>query len=370
MKRIVLISVLAMSQMGATDCGQINKDPGFDLWCGDRLCDWKIEQGDARRVSTWHEGDDGVELVGGDVLITQQTAVDSGDGTCIEFSMLTDVALDADVKLEFDVFGDGTVDYTQTIPTAHWEPVSYLVSIPSPYNGIEFRLSKHGAGHAVLAEITARTRATSDCNGLVPIVLPPSPDGAWCGAFENVCASGLCANPIVPQPALIFPPAVCDACATNNDCTGAATVCGVDDAVGFWLYPYRACVPAASRNVGELCIGDAECASGICENGACSMCHSNCLTGGNCVVADTPVPLPNGGTIAPPTMPKVCAALPSSSACFRDGDCTSGHCNGGQPVKVCAGDGRSCNLDLDCPMDDKLVHKACVAIGITGGTCQ
>ena len=36
---------------------------GFDAWCGDRLCHWTLEKGEIRRVSTWHAGDDGVELV-------------------------------------------------------------------------------------------------------------------------------------------------------------------------------------------------------------------------------------------------------------------------------------------------------------------
>src|SRR5678809_894434 len=78
------IATAAAGQLGATDCsGGITRDPGFDLWCGDALCTWKIERGAVRRVPTWHEADAGVELVDPDTAIEQFTPVNSGDGTCI-----------------------------------------------------------------------------------------------------------------------------------------------------------------------------------------------------------------------------------------------------------------------------------------------
>ena len=43
-KSSLLFIVLAASQMGATDCGQVLRDPGFDLWCGEDLCAWKLER--------------------------------------------------------------------------------------------------------------------------------------------------------------------------------------------------------------------------------------------------------------------------------------------------------------------------------------
>ena len=70
-KHSFLFLLVVASQMGATKCGQVLRDPGFDLWCGDELCAWKVERGDVKRVATWHEADAGVELVGGDVAIEQ-----------------------------------------------------------------------------------------------------------------------------------------------------------------------------------------------------------------------------------------------------------------------------------------------------------
>src|SRR5580765_7181290 len=104
--RSLLLLAVACTQLGATDCGQALKDTGFDLWCGDHLCDWKIERGDIKRVPTWNEGDPGVELIGLDAAIEQLSPVDSGDGDCLQFSMIANVDDTADVELNIDVFGD------------------------------------------------------------------------------------------------------------------------------------------------------------------------------------------------------------------------------------------------------------------------
>ena len=373
MKKIFLVAIpIAISQMGATDCGQVIKDPGFDLWCGDHLCDWKLEKGDAQRVPTWHAGDDGVSLVGSDVLIVQQTPVTSHDSTCIAFSMLTDVDLDANVQLQFDVFGDGTVDYTQQIPAAHWAPVEYLVSIPAPWNGIEFRLAKQGAGHAVLAEIKAQTRQASDCASLTPITLAPRINGSWCGTGAD-CTTGVCASSFDSIDGV----STCGGCTSDADCTNGAR-CGVDDAVPAWLAPFRACIPAASRALGEICAEDAECASGVC-NQTCSTCKADkdCATGEKCTPASQTFPAPdNNQYYSMPTFE--CApgthARTTGETCFRDDDCASAHCTGAA-LDACidvfgGGDGRACANELDCPENGNLDHTPCVAVGIAGGTCQ
>src|ERR1700760_1428987 len=98
----LFIAVLAASQMGNTDCGQAIRDSGFDLWCGDSLCAWKVERGSVERVATWNQGDSGVGLVGSDVAIEQLTPVTSGDGTCIEVTMVANVDRSTDVELNID----------------------------------------------------------------------------------------------------------------------------------------------------------------------------------------------------------------------------------------------------------------------------
>ena len=114
----LLVIAVAASQCGATDCGEVVRDPGFDLWCGDQLCSWKIARGDVRQVPTWHEGDDGAELVGADTAIYQLTPVTSADGACIEFELIADVDPGVDLRFQADVFGDGTIEIDDPIPSA------------------------------------------------------------------------------------------------------------------------------------------------------------------------------------------------------------------------------------------------------------
>ncbi len=117
------------------------------------------------RVSpTWNEGDPGVELVGGDVAIEQLSPVDSADGTCLEFDLIANVDSDAQVTLDIDVFGDGSVEYTETIPTSSWAPLTFKLPIRGPYGGVRFELAKRGSGRAVLAQIGAKI--ADDCAGI------------------------------------------------------------------------------------------------------------------------------------------------------------------------------------------------------------
>src|SRR3954454_2981935 len=120
----ILLTLVAASQIGATDCGGgVLQDPGFDLWCGDSLCAWKLERGDIERAPTWHEKDAGVGFVSDDVAIVQTSSVNDRDGHCIVFDMIADVDLGADVAVNIDIEADGTVERTEQIPTSHWQPI-------------------------------------------------------------------------------------------------------------------------------------------------------------------------------------------------------------------------------------------------------
>ncbi|MCE9578124.1 MAG: hypothetical protein K8W52_33670 [Deltaproteobacteria bacterium] len=348
---IVIVLPLAFSQLGATDCGSIIKDPGFDLWCGDRLCDWKTERGKVAQVPTWHEGDDGVELVGDDVVISQATPVNSNDGICIKFSMLTDIETDAEVHLQFDIYGDTTVDYDTRVPTANWRPVEYKVLITPPYDGITFRLTKTGKGRAVLAEIAAET--SSDCPNN-PITPQLHPDGARC-YFDADCASGTCAS------------GICGECRLDTDCPLGST-CGADWGLPF-LSPFANCIADDSRQLGERCSGAAECATGFCS-GVCDACDASCTDGHSCAqVADVLLP-DNVGVWQPPrTCGPNLGDRAAGATCWSGADCASGGCTG-EVLHICADDGRSCTTDLDCQVDSNLDHLPCVAVGTPRGTCQ
>ena len=364
----LLLFAAAASQMGATGtCGQVTRDPGFDLWCGDQLCAWKVERGDVARVPTWNEGDPGVELVGADAAIEQLAPVNNGDGTCIEFDLIANIDQDAQVTLNVDVDGDGTLEQMEQLPTSSWKPLSFLIKIKAPYSGVRFELAKRGAGHAVLAQIDAKT--STQCGDIAVLDPGPQPDGEPC-QLDDECASGKC------RPSAFLPPfgltgftSVCEACDASS-CTNG-DVCGA----GLPASPVRAvptaCVAPASAELGEQCVTSTECASGICTSGVCSACDEIhvCPGGETCaqawpgnglVVASPQVCSPSGGTRAP------------GESCASDADCRSHACSG-TPRMQCD-DGRPCGNNADCPFGDTgssgLQNGACATVGVQGGSCQ
>jgi hypothetical protein len=344
----LFILAAAVSQMGATDCnGNVLSDPGFDLWCGDKMCDWKVERGSISRVATWNEGDPGVELDGDDVAIEQLAPVDSSDGKCIQFDLIADVSIDAQVVLNIDVFGDGSVERTETIPTVSWAAQSFELPIQGVFRGVRFEIAKTGPGHAVLAQIAAKVLDNCD---LPPIVPGPAPAGAPCG--DSGCASGTCQF------------GVCGDC-TDGSCPSNQT-CGISEPTSPLRAPPRECVGLGSHALGEQCMVDAECESNICANagfapGNCSSCRTDAdCNGETCAAAwfDIRAPLVCGPG------QRIGA---SGAPCANNDDCSSSVCSG-TPRMQCD-DGRDCSSDLNCPFDG-LKQTACTTVGIQGGNCE
>jgi hypothetical protein len=168
------LAAAAFASMGATECGQIIDDAGFDLWCGNALCKWDVETGTIRKAPTWHEADAGVELVDAETKISQLTEVTSSDGTCIRFEMVADLEESVELRLQMDVYGDGTYEYDERIPTSDWRQLTYLVRMPASYELVRFRLYKRSAGHAVLANIGAEIAQDFECTSPPLVVTPPS----------------------------------------------------------------------------------------------------------------------------------------------------------------------------------------------------
>ena len=367
----ILFAGLAASQLGSTDCGNAIADPGFDLWCGDSLCDWKVERGTIQRVPTWNDGDPGVELVGDDVAIEQLSPVASTDGTCIEFDLIANIDLDAMVTLDVDIFDDGSVDHSVLLPSAPWQSLAYKLPIIGVYRGIRFELAKQGTGHAVLAQIGAKVVA--DCSDVfIPITPAPAPLGAPCTADAG-CASNSCGTTLLGQ--------MCVGC--TGTCPAGDT-CGLGDPTSPVRDLPRECVADGVRELGEQCLGDDECASGICTYafgaptiaqpgatyGSCSTCRAGdhpCAGGVQCGPA----------WVAPTTAPFVCNpnghALASGEPCASDDDCASSACSGTSRSQC--DDGRECATSLDCPFGgsdtlDGLQNGPCTIVGVQGGSCQ
>lgn len=367
--RSLLIPLVCLSQLGATDCGSVIRDPGFDLWCGDSLCSWKSVRGEARRAATWHDGDTGVELVGADSAIQQISPVNASDGNCIRFSLLSDVEDNAEAFLSIDLQADGTVERMERIAGTHFEPSSYSILITPPYDGIRFELSKRGAGKAVLAQLHAEM--STECEGITPIASGPRPAGSSCSLPEE-CASGICAASPDAPPASFFGTA-CGGCdpAVPTSC-GTGFVCGIGDALGPILAMPLDCVAREGKEIGEKCITGGECASGTCSRtdgslGTCSACtYGSQCAGGACGAAwnDLSFDSPAGPYVCDPGQ----GVSPSGTACGTHADCASGVCDGPER-KECL-DGRPCNSPGDCSVDAGLAPGACTTVGVQGGSCR
>ena len=350
MRTPLFILLLATTQLGATDCGGgITRDPGFDLWCGDTLCAWKIERGEVRRSATWHEADSGVELLADAAAIEQFTPVDSHDGTCIRFELVSDVAESAQVELEVDIYGDGSVERTYPLPTTHWKPTSYLFAVQPPFTGIRFAIAKHGPGRAVVARMRAAVVDTG-CDGVTPLDGGPAPLGALCDTGAD-CASATCVT------ASFFSVPRCAGCdPAGAACPGGQT-CGLDEPGPADRDVPVACIAASAGELGEQCLRPTECASGLCTAGVCSACAAN--QGCACAPA-----YPHGPSLCDPGL----GHGVSGAACANDDDCASQHCSGA-PRRQCS-DGRSCATDANCPVDISLVPGPCTTVGVQGGRCD
>ncbi len=362
----LLLLAAAASQLGSTDCGQVLRDPGFDLWCGDSLCAWQLERGNIARVPTWDAGDPGVSFVGDDVAIAQLSPVTSADGTCIKYQMITNIDDNATVWLNIDVEGDGSFEYKQQVGASTWQPVAYHLYVQAPFDGIQFELAKTGPGNAVFAQIQVTIDDDANCSSQRPIIAAPRPDGAVCGV-DSDCRSSLCSASQY---------GICESCdSTLGTVCPSGQVCGYESPTSSVLAASYACVADGAKQLAENCVLDEECATGIC-NGVCSTCitSAGCPNGETCGQAWT---TPNADGTVRSIGPSVCA--PNSSLqvagapCASDDDCASSSCVG--TVRSQCDDGRACATAADCPFDTEpnengLQNGPCNTVGVQGGSCQ
>jgi hypothetical protein len=361
-----LLCLAAAPMLMGSECEQpLVKDSGFDIWCGDALCDWQVEAGNVAKVPTWHERDYGVSLVSDPTAISQALPFTSDDLSCIHFDLLANVDDAATVQLDMQF--DGAIVHMETIPSGAWTPLSYHQVTPSYFRSLRILIGKTGTGKAELAQIQASK--ASDCSGSPPLGDLARPAGATC-ELPIQCAGATC-RPRAAVATLFDDDnglQVCTACTTDADC-GAGMVCGLGWSAEF-IQPFPACAPAAAAVLGDRCLVDGECASGVCCDGVCSTCCGTgtapaCAAGTTCAARAKTAdgkPARTAWQCAPGARDGA-----AGSACLSDDDCASGACAGGGVLSVCA-DGRRCTSDADCPMG--LPGNPCTAIGVAGGQCQ
>jgi hypothetical protein len=348
------VVMIALAQLGATDCdGGIIRDPNYDLWCGDSLCAWKVVRGRISREATWHDGDPGVALIDLDTTIEQFTPVNSHDGTCIRFDLIANVNANAQVSLDVDVYGDGTIERSFPLGTTGWQSVSYQFAVAPPYTGIRFAFTMRNFGSAVLARMHAQVLNDFACPSFDAIHAGPAPLGAICATAAD-CASHICLDNILV-------PSTCAACDPVASMCANGEICGLDDPGPPERGVPLACVAPGVREVGEGCFGNADCTTGVCQLGVCSTCRENADCGNRreCKQAYS-----HG--------PSLCWSgfyqRQPGEPCTADLECLSGGCLG-VPRRQCF-DGRSCLSDANCPVDASLVPGHCLIVGVQGGTCH
>lgn len=367
-RHILLALCLAAPVLGGADSCVTNDlllNASFDLWCGDELCGWEVEAGEAIKVATWHELDSGAELRGEYVALSQYAPAGPAEAACVEFSLLADADPGAELELQLDYLDDGVVDWQSPISAEDWSATSYKVRSPEWFEGIRFRIVKHGDARAVIAQVRAQGIDDGLCSGDA-VVLHDLPVGAECDAAED-CAGGFCEQIPYPGNASVLTVETCATCGADADC-GSGLACGLD-----WssqVYGHQDCVPAGGKALGEVCVSDAECGSGICEAWQCAECGpaDPCGDGGAC---ERHLPLdveePAQGLLRPFTCSATVGSRLAGEGCMADEDCVSGACEGAGLVKVCDPDGRPCDQDTDCPLVD--FGAVCVTVAVADGTC-
>lgn len=351
-----LFAIFAFLSLSAESCGPTHliDDSGFDIWCGELLCNWELQSGAVERAPSWHKDDYAVEFVGDDVVISQLST--NATPSCIRFELLADIEDNARVTLTMDFFDDGVIDYTQELGHVRWESLAYYVTTPTTWDGVRFTLHKEGPGRARVAQVEAK--ADSACFDKA-IEITNKPLGGSCDNGVE-CQSQYCEATVSASFGR-----VCSGCSTSEDCQDG-NVCGVSSNSRFFSSVARTCVAPASRPIGSLCVGDSECRLGACNDGVCSECTTefDCELNMLC------------GRPSHPELPEhrraaMCTGGAPGTFCTQDIDCSSGSCIGGEPVKVCLRDGRDCQSYEDCPGDTFSAEDAtCVVAGIDPGTCQ
>jgi len=365
----VLFLAAAPLLMGSECEKPLVEDSGFDLWCGDALCDWQVVPATATvaKVPTWNAHDLGVDLQGSLVTLTQLLPSTSDQVSCLHFDLLADIADPVNVTLDLDFNDDGSVERSETLPFGSWTPIEFRITAPTYFQSLRVSITKHGEGRAVLAQI--RASSASDCTDAA-MATSNRPLGATC---ENPtqCAQGSCLPRALAEellPDANKPRMACEACAGDPDCA-SGNVCGLG-----WnrrlLDGFASCTAASSRVLGDRCLTAAECATGVCCGGICSSCCADLGVG--CPVGTTCNERARDGNKLPLRAPWQCSpggrAGVANTPCLGNNDCASRSCVDGAPFLVCAFDGRRCLADTDCPsLSD---GNACIPLGVAGGRCQ
>lgn len=305
-KQVGLYALWALLLLSCGSGGLI-RNPDVDRWCGDNPCDWQVE-GEIKRVGTWHPNDYAVSLVSDDAALIQENAtINNTASDCLSFTMIAKIAAGVKVFLELDFLADGSVEFSQRLPESDWERRTFKITAPDWYSKVRFIIRKEGPGRAILAELAAEN-ANRTCTA-PPVELLDRPEGAACSSDEQ-CAGGVACTT-----------GRCNGCVDDSSCA-QDELCAIKDVAD---QRYKACVGMATTPLGAACDYDAQCATGVCSDGACSECATDedCDFGRRCNVAQNRPP-------AARFWPRLCGAgegkREKEESCTHNLDCQSYKC--------------------------------------------
>ena len=359
MKRITVL--LAVALLGACDLSNPIANPGFDEWCGDVPCGWEKE-GEIARVSTWHSHDYAVSFESDGARLHQLGGEEFYGYPCIEFSMLAKVGAPKLAYAELDFMADGVSDWTKEIPPSDFEPLTFYVRPPDWYSGVRFIVRKEGTGVMVLAQLGARYVDETRCAGAALVTLKNLQGGTQCDDDDDQCASGECRA------------GYCTGCANDVDCEDGL-VCGyrnVTTRAGTVANVVPVCIQPATRATGTICLGDAECESGVCCEGVCSECCGSDGCGDGVACAPSVAAGAEGFALLHQCAPGQMLGEPGD-VCSDDSDCASGSCGELQCTGLCSfiGEvygGESCAL-LECAPSSSC-QLSCAVETVDVGRCD
>jgi hypothetical protein len=163
-------ALIALAVALAAGCaGDLVGNEGFEIDCDGRPCDWKVVEGEAAALRSWHDGDAGLDLSGsGRVVVEQRVAPFQLDGR----ELLLRAALvrrGASLRFELDWYvagaGQGPTFWDRepirvdsrgsAVEESGVFALEELVSTPSlEVSGLVLRAVKDGEGAAILDEVS------------------------------------------------------------------------------------------------------------------------------------------------------------------------------------------------------------------------
>ncbi len=149
-RALALVALLVLGCGGEVD---LIRDSSFDLWCGDRLCSWSVDQGSAVSIPTWHDSDRGVQLEGDPVVLSQTVPAAMLDA-CLHLYVTGDIPAGNRIVATFSTDG---YERRLSLTPMHWEERRAELPSPVPRLGtsppLRVELRKTGPGRVVIAQL-------------------------------------------------------------------------------------------------------------------------------------------------------------------------------------------------------------------------